>query len=281
MFQMLASEARRLRSRWQTILAFLLIVGFMIQGYIDYYTNSYNSIQHSAYMAYLSALGYGGAAYWVGILPLASCLITGDSLAWDRRSGIVRFWLIRVSRRQYIAQKILATSLFTALLFFVGFLVAFLIAIVWFPVTLPPWHMVNGVATLSYVVPEGDVYPFPTFFHNLFFAHPLVYALVVTLVVILSAVAWANLSLLLSIWTTNLYLVLGIPWLTYILLTFILAGPLLMPKYAPLVLSGPFVSESAGELGMGIPFIWLALIAGLAAVSSILFIYRKGRDILD
>lgn len=130
---MLLLEAHCLRYRWPSVLVFLLIVGFMIQGYMDYHINSHNSSRHSAYMAYLSALGFGGAAYWVGILPLAACLIAGDSLAWDRRSGFIRFRLIRVPRRRYIAQKILATSLFTALLFFAGFLVSFLIAIVPLP----------------------------------------------------------------------------------------------------------------------------------------------------
>lgn len=282
MFSILSTESRRLRHRWQTALAFLLIVGFMVQGYIAYQNNGYLSNQFSAYIAYLYALGAGGSAFWIGILPLAACLIAGDSLAWDRKTGAVRFLLVRVPRRRYIVQKILATSLFTGLLFFAGLLVSFLIAIVWFPMTLPPWHVVNGVPTLSHIVPNGEVYPFPTFFHNLFFEHPLVHALLVTLVVILSAVAWANLSLLLSLWTTNIYLVLGIPWLTYIVVMFIMAIPLVgLPHISPLALSGPFIAMRSGPLGLWIPFIWLVIIVGLAAATYTIFVLRKGRDILE
>ena len=91
------SEVFRSLRRWPTALAFLLVVGFMIQGLIVYSKGGFLTPRCSAYLAYLLAIE-GAAGYWVGILPLAACLIGGDSLAWDRKTGFIRFMLTRSSR---------------------------------------------------------------------------------------------------------------------------------------------------------------------------------------
>lgn len=91
------SEVFRSLRRWPTALAFLLVVGFMIQGLISYSKGGFLTPHRSTYLAYLLAIG-GSSGYWVGILPLAACLIGGDSLAWDRKTGFIRFMLTRSSR---------------------------------------------------------------------------------------------------------------------------------------------------------------------------------------
>lgn len=252
-FRVLYCEMFRMARRRPPVVAFLLLVGFIIQGLISYrrggfwffYQDSY-----SAYLAFLSAIGSGISAYWVGVLPLVACLVAGDSLAWDRRTGFIRFFLTRSSRRVYIIGKIVSVTILTGVVVLCGLLLSFGIASVWFPLKLPPWHMVDETATFTNpAAPPSYIFPFPTFFHNLLFTHPFIYVLLVSGIVTLSAVAWALVSLFFSLWTTNIYLVLGGPWLLYMGTTFVMCilafiVPYDLVQYTPLVLSGGFINSS-------------------------------------
>ncbi|MEW6772190.1 MAG: hypothetical protein AB1330_12530 [Bacillota bacterium] len=266
-------------------MAFFLVIGFMIQGMISYSKGGFWFFYpdtYSAYLAYLSAIGSGLSAYFVGILPLAACLVAGDSMAWDRKTGFIRFVLTRSSRRTYILGKITAVTLLTGIVIFSGLLISFLIASIWFPLALPPWHMVGETATFTNpAAPPAHVFPFPNFLHDLLFSHPFVYILVVGGVVTLSAIVWANLAMLISLWTTKIYLVLAGPWLAYIGGTFIFGvlglimdSPLV--SYAPLVLSGAFIGHGKEMTRVEIPFIWIGF---TTIVTYTAFMRRK--DVLD
>ncbi|WP_018132138.1 hypothetical protein [Effusibacillus pohliae] len=282
---MIFAEGYRLVRRWQVLLAMIALIGFMVQGFFYYHSKpTYFSGYYSAYMAYISALGTGSGAFWIAVLPLIACLVAGDSVAWDRRTGFIRFMLIRLSRKEYILNKLLSTSLFIVLFFAVGLVISFLIVSIWLPLKLPPWHFVNGIATFSLPgVPEDEVFLFPTFMHNLFFKHPFAYIVVVSGIVILSAVAWTNIAILVSLFTTNIYLVLGVPWLIYIIVSFIMMIPLVgLPHYSPLVLSGPFMESGpgTGPSAPWIPIFWIILILLLNMAAYMIFL-RKGEKILD
>lgn len=287
--RVLSSEVFRSLRRWPTALAFLLVVGFMVQGMISYSRGGFWFFYpptYSAYLAYLSAIGDGTAAYWVGILPLAACLIGGDSLAWDRNTGFIRFMLTRSPRRRvYILGKIASVTLLAGMVVSSGLLLSFLIASIRFPLALPPWHMVNGTATfINPAAPPTYIFPWPTFLHNLLFSHPFVYVLVVTGVVTLSAVAWANVAMLISLWSTRIYLVLAGPWLAYMGGTFLMSvlGLIInlpLASYAPVVLSGAFIGHGKEMSRIEIPFIWIGFIILTAVVTYTAFMKR--RDILD
>lgn len=285
MLSLVRAETHRLFKRWQLLAAFLLIVGFIIQGLLDYRAGRYFSGEHySAYIALLVALGSGPSSFWVGVLPLAACLIAGDSLAWDRRSGVIRFVLTRVSRREFIKQKIIAVSILTGLVTLAALFVSLLIAAAWFPLELPPWRVVNGVPTLvPYAgLPEDYINLFPRFLHSLFFTHPFVFLLLVMCTVTLSCITWANVAVLLSLWTTNIYVVLTGPWLLYVLATFIFSLPLVnRPNYSPLVLSGSFVKNGGGIFGGWVPLVWLVFSMLLGVTTHVLFLKKRGRDVLD
>lgn len=212
-------------------------------------------------------------------------MIGGDSLAWDRKTGFIRFMLTRSSRRAYILGKILSVTLLTGIVISSGLLLSFLIARTWLPSALPPWHIVNGTATITHPgAPPTRIFPWPTFLHNLFFSHPFIYVLAVTGIVTLSAMAWANVALLISLWTTRIYLVLAGPWLAYIGGTFLMGVlgliiDLPLVDYAPVVLSGAFVGHGKEMTRGEIPFIWAGFIILTAIVTYTGFMRRK--DILD
>lgn len=280
----LYTEWRRLLRRWQTAVAFILLVVFILQGFYHYAVSglwTFFPNAQSAYLAYLTALGAGYALVWPGIAPLVASLVIGDSLARDRQSGFINLMLARVSRRTYIMGKILATTLLTGAVVSVGFITSFVIAILNFPLELPPWKTVDGVATfINPAAPDDYVVMFPTFMHNFLFEHPLGYVCLITVIVVLSTVLWANLSLLFSLHTKNIYLVIGGPWLLYILSLFVLGNPLIgMVDYTPLVLSGSFTVSDVGLGPLAICTIWLTLIGLTMLTTYTTFCGR--RDILE
>lgn len=283
---LLRSEWIRVLKRWQTALAVALIVVSLLAGYLDYQSGRYFSPMDtlSAYVAFLVAIGGGPVSLWPGVVALIGPLILGDSLAWDRRTGMIRLMVSRVGRRRYITGKLLAVNLYTAIIVLSALCVSLAVAFAWLPSQLPPWREVDGKLTIydpraTYAVVE----PFPTYLHDLFFTNPIVYLTILVLILVLPPLAWANLSLLLSIWTENIYLVLAAPWLICMALSFILGQPFIGGwHYSPLVLSGPFVQIGEPRLpDWAIPMLWCAVIAITIAGTYFGFLHTRGGDIID
>ncbi len=279
---MFRSEWYRIQCRWKVwTVAWGIMVAFMVQGLWSYAAqNAYPHSEANAYQAYLSALGSGPSAYWIGILPLIAALIAADSQAWDRRTGSLRFYLPRASRLHYIWGKWLAVVAFTAAVVAAGLAVTGIMAAIAFPTTLPPWHRVHGIATFSVAgAPASYHNPFPVFAHALFFAHPLVYAALVAGLVILSACVWASIGLVLSLWSTNIYVVLAGPWVVYMVATVLMALPMVLATpWSPLVMSGPLVNSFVESAWVALAYWGLAL-GFLGAVLTAHFRHR--RDFVD
>lgn len=259
---MFRSEWHRIQSRWkQWLFAVTIMVVFIGQGLWSYARVPSVDTHQNAYMAYLSALGSGSSAYWIGVLPLIAVLIAADSVAWDRRTGSLRFYLARTDRLRYILGKWLAVMAFTALIVALGLAISGSVAAIAFPDTLPPWHWVHGVATLTTAgVPAMYRNPYPVFAHALFFRHPLLYAVLISGLVLLSAGVWASLALVLSLWTTNIYMVLAGPWIVYLGSTILLGLPMVAATpWAPLVMSGPLVNSFSGPVVAALAYWALAL----------------------
>ncbi|MDN5363089.1 MAG: hypothetical protein PWQ91_150 [Eubacteriales bacterium] len=284
MITVVKSEILRVLKRRNLIIAFFLLIGFMLQGYYSYKNMGYVVREESAYVAYISTLSSNNA-YIIGVLPLITCLIAADSLAWDRKTGYVRFMLTRSQRRDYILGKIAAVSVITAAVVLLGFLFSFVLAAVLYPLRLPSWHWVGNVATFT--IPEAPadyVNPVPVFLHNLFFTHPFIYVMIITIIVTLAAVAYANVALLLSLWTSNIYLVLAVPWLLHVGLNFVFGVLAVITNkdfaaFSPIVLTGAFIDHGNDPGKIYVPIIWITTILLAATVTYVLFMKR--RDILD
>lgn len=279
---MFRSEWYRMWRRWKVWGgALLVMVAFVLQGLVAYAAGTHFPNSHpNVYQAYLSALGTGPSAYWIGVLPLLASLIAADSLAWDRQTGTVRFYLSRVARRTYVLGKWLAVISFTAVIVAIGLGMTGLIAGIVFPDRVPPWHLVHGTATLITAgTPASYRNPFPVFAHELFFSHPLMYVSLVAGLVVLSSTIWASLSLILSIVTANIYMVLAGPWVVYMVTTLVMSLPMISAvPWSPLVMSGPLVNSFPGSV-LGAVAYWIITLV-LSGVILALY-YRQRREIID
>ncbi|RDV82057.1 hypothetical protein DXX99_08370 [Ammonifex thiophilus] len=175
---------------------------------------------------------------------------------------------------------------------FTGLMLSFLSSLVFFPLELPPWHWVGTTPTFTKpAAPPDYIDPDPVFLHRFFFEHPFAYVVIVTFVATLAASAYASLSLLLSLWTTNIYLVLGIPWLVHVGLNFlfgvlaIITGVDLV-SCSPIVLSGAYISGWSSLVGSAlqeynffVPLIWITVTATLLLLTY--YVFMKRRDILN
>ncbi|RDV82055.1 hypothetical protein [Ammonifex thiophilus] len=86
MITVMKSEVLRLWKRPNWIIALFFLLLFAFQGYHSYRTIIRGA--ESAYYAYVTTLS-GAFAYLIIVFPLISCLIATDSLAWDRRTGLL------------------------------------------------------------------------------------------------------------------------------------------------------------------------------------------------
>lgn len=219
----------------------------------------------NAYLAFVSVVGSAQAPIWGLFLPLNVSLIAADTLLWDRKTGQIQFYLARTTRLSYGMGKFMATMLITGATICIGLLITLAVAALLFPAGSPV------------VAPE-----YPTFLHAMFYSAPIGYCLILTGIITLSVMAWASLSFLASLWTTNIYLVIAGPWLLYLLLTFVVQVPPLSAfDYTPAVLStGLFIQQYKGlTYFVGIPILWVAVISVGALLT--FFHYHRGLDIFD
>lgn len=269
------SELIRISRRWPWIAgAFIIMVGFQLMGILGVP----NGTALSGYLAFLAAVGTSPSAYGIGILPLIATIVSADSIAWDRKEGVIRFYLTRTRRKSYLLGKLLAILTTTASVFSAGLLATFIVCMVIFPARLPAWHLVGHIPTITAESAPGTIYSYPMWFHALFFYHPLLYCGLVGIVIVLSALTWASVAVLISHWTHNIYVVLAGPWLLYIAVSFgLIAGG--VSQFNPMEFSGQWM---AGFSANGLwPFAyWLIGLIGVIAI--ILGHYvREGVDILD
>lgn len=278
---MFYSEWYRARARWKNwLLALAIMVMVIGQGLWSYEQAPSVDAHRNVYIAYLSALGIGPSAYWIGILPLLATVIAADSVAWDRRMGSLRFYLSRTHRLSYIWGKWVAVMAYTATVMALGLAVSGGIAALAFPDRLPPWHEIHGAATLTAAgAPVMYRNPFPVFAHALFFQHPFLYLVLMGGLILVSACAWVSLSLVLSLWITNIYMVLAGPWMVYMAATVIMGLPMVaLTPWAPLVMSGPLVNSFRAPIAVAWMY-WVFAVFFFGAVLTLYF--RQRRDFLD
>ncbi|MFX4303673.1 hypothetical protein ACOJUR_15630 [Alicyclobacillus tolerans] len=280
MKQVFFSELYRLLHSWRRWgISLVVMCAFLYQGIYSYSSESITS-STSSFLAYLSALGIGSQAYWVGILPIIATWIAADSFAWDRKTSFVYFYLSRISRINYAIGKWCAIQLFTMCVFLVGLIFCFILSLLKFPIKLPDWRIVKGEYTIyQYHQPLSIINPFPVFFHNFFFQHPFMYLLLFSVIIILSACTWSSIGMLFSLISSNIYFTLAGSWMVYVIVTAVCAIPIVrLINFSPLVMSGPFLNS------FSISPIW-AVIYWLIPIGISLFIfmgtYKMRRDFFD
>ncbi len=231
---------------------------------------------HSAYLAYLAALGGGANAAWLAVIPLVGSFTAGDRIRWSRHTGFARYERSRQPLARLLIGQLTATVLETMVLVLGALAVTLLLGLLFLP-AMPAWHTTPaGLLTITVPGPASAYTPYPMFLHALFFHHPLLYLGIVSAIVACATAFWGLCSLALSVWTSNAYVVLGGPWLIYVGLSYLFGAPLdaVMGGWMPIQLAGAFVSSAPVPTAWQLA-IWPIAMVGVAGLTGMSLTIRR------
>lgn len=258
------TEIRRNFLRWQTLLAFILMLAFFIQGFEAFRPNGIelSPERQNFFLAFLYAQGKGPRAMLAIVLPLVVALIAGDSLAWDRKTGFNHFTLMRSTYKKYILGKIIGASITSFIFVFVSEWIAFLYGIFSFP----------KPETMQYILGVS-----PDYAAQLFLDSPFVYILLIIFNTSLLAMVISLVAVLISVKVKNIFVVIATPFLLFILLQFAF-NILSFDRYAPMDLIGIYMLSNFKYQIFEIPAIWIVLwlVLAFGIYSSFTNKYKRG-----
>ena len=245
LFKFIKVEIGRQLLRWQTLLAFMLMMALFIQGFEAFRPNGIvlSPDKHNYFLAFLYAQGKGPRAMLPILLSLIISLTAGDSLALDRKTGFTQFSLLRITYPKYIMGKIISSSIISFFFVFMTEIAAFIYGVLTFP----------GTVVMQY---NQGIYP--DYASQLFIDHPYMYILLIISNASLMAMVVALLSVLVSTKSKNVFIVIASPFLLSILLQFTL-NALDLNRYAPLDLIGTYMLSYYKYQTLEIPGIHIAL----------------------
>lgn len=238
---------------------FLFLVGAIGIPLVEMHASNASN----AYMAFVFVLSTNAYALVTIVLPILAVWIAGDTIVLARRSRQRIFALTRVARVRYAINKMGLAHGLTAMTFASALLLCFGLALMVFPMGTTPGSSV-----------------FPPFLHALFVHHPLPYVGIVIGLITLSAMAWSAVALLLSVWTANIYIVLGGPWLIYMATSVILQASNLT-QYSPIMWAGSVVELSAGASATPIIIPITLILLIIICDTIVLLSFVKGGEVLD
>lgn len=242
---LLKMEIKRTLSRWQSWVALILFVGFLIQGYESFYPEpTFEFLDpnwFNVFVAFTQAHGVMPALLSF-VLPLIAVMVAGDSLAWDRKTGFLQSMLMRMNYQTYIRCKIFSVSMVTFVFIWIGEFIGLIYGMVRFPVLFPP-QFAHGIA--------------PDYAQHLFMAYPVLYILLIIFNTGMAAVAFSTIALAISTKVKNLYAVLALPWPAFIVLEFI--SQVLGGRLSPMNYIGPYLRVVFQYTTIEIPLFWTVL----------------------
>lgn len=243
LLNVIKSEIRRTYFRWQTLLAFFLLLAFFIQGYEAFRPNGIELSPEwqNFFLAFLYAQGKGPRAMLAIVLPLVVALTAGDSLAWDRKTGFNHLTLMRSTYKNYILGKIIGASITSFVFVFISEWVAFLYGFFSFPKP----EIMQYISGIS-----------PDYAAQLFLDSPYTYILLIIFNTSLLAMVISLVSVFVSVKVKNIFVVTAIPFLLFILLQFAF-NILSFDRYAPIDLVGTYMLSNFKYPVFEIPVIWI------------------------
>lgn len=261
LLSIIKTEIQRHLSRRQIIIAFILMIVFLAQGFGTHHLRHQANVSidsMNSYLAFLDAAGKGPKALLCGIFPLAIALAAGDSLAWDIRSGFELPILMRTTYKKYILGKVLSASIVSFSFVFITELFAFVVALFMFPYA-------NKIVYVPGISPDYAT--------ELFVNHPFFYVLLIICNTALFSIVVTSVSILLSTVVKNIYIVVAVPWLLFFALQFLFYG-LGMNRYAPLDLVGLYMNSGNHYGTLEIPSMWIILWVMISFVIYITYINK-------
>jgi hypothetical protein len=211
-------EFRRI-CRWQTLLAFIVFIGayihISIMDKMDIPTQAAYPItlrlaQSNFFISFLNAFCGPVNSYMALILPLVILLIIGDTLFLDYKTGFYQFSISRMNYKEFIKYKTIGISLVTFIVALIFQLIAFLYSIL-----TSPYYLTTKSDIGNFIAPKVGI--------GLYLSNPFAYIFVVMIFFSVISMTIAVLGIITSNIFRNLFTVVSIPWLIYIII-----GQLLM-----------------------------------------------------
>lgn len=190
------------------------------------------------------------------ILPILAVLPYGASYLSDLKSGYIKMLVIRADRRSYFCSKALAVFLSGGVAVILPMLLNLFLTATVLPALLP--QVVTRLFPIQELSLWGDLY----------FAHPWVYIGIFLFIIFIFGGLFATLSLVVSRFSDNRFLVLIFPFLFMIFLN-ALAGFFYCSAISPLY----FLRPTQPALGVS-P--WIMLSEALILLALVVFFARKG-----
>ncbi len=245
-------ELKRSILRWQFWLAIILMGGLIIHGYHQAWIEAIHGpadapyptstpADNNAFLVFIYSQGNTGLSFIGAVWPLVAALIAGDSLAWDRKSGYLQSVLLRIGYKKYIIGKIISISAITFFVIFLAESLLFAYGLIQFPIHDPA---------------QMDPQYYPKYGSTLFSQFPYLYSFLIIFNISLFGAVIASTCLLISTKIRNLMVVVALPWIIYIVLSFVIQVIGLVP-FAPIILTADYFSYHS-DLWI-IPLIWILL----------------------
>ncbi|MDD4414479.1 MAG: hypothetical protein PHR14_08050 [Oscillospiraceae bacterium] len=138
------------------------------------------------------------------VIPLLASLPYGDSYFQDRKTGYIRHILIRQNKVQYYVAKFIAVFLSGAVVVVIPLII----------------NLGMSALILPSVLPEVSTHTHAIYAHSmwssLYYAHPYVYIGLYLLLIFIFSGLWASISLSVSFFSGNRYVVLLFPFVFYV-----------------------------------------------------------------
>lgn len=264
MVRLLKEDIKRLalkKTTWFALLLYILTAGgnvIFIRSELPLTNPNYNPF--SAFEYFISVQG-GGSGFLFLLLPLTVALTTGDFFIGERLSSILSYSLIRAgSIKSYIRNRIISLGITSFLFTFFLQLLLLLSLSVLFPVSKPS-------------LDQGIVY----YAVDLFINNPLIYSFIIIINSALMAFFFSCISILISIYSKNLYSAIMLPYIIFIgvselLMTFPLflqTNGALFYNIAPLNMAGDYITNSFPLVT--VPLYWMILIIICIKITIIVF----------
>lgn len=166
------------------------------------------------------------------VAPLLAALPTADLLVVDRRQGLARGILARVSHGNYLTSKIAATAIAGALALLIPLALFGVYLSANYPVGMPPLAEFGTPPDM----PPGAV---PGLMGGVFYWHPFVYVLGCMLLAGLVGSVYSLLGLAMSAFTDNRYVVVAAPLVFYVLEILFFGALLGSPAWSPATALNP------------------------------------------
>lgn len=269
--RLLKKDIKRLalkKTTWFALLLFILITGVNLKFIHSELPTSNPYYDPLSAFEYFVSIQGGGSGFLLLLLPLGVTLTTGDFFIRERLSSILSYSLIRADNiKVYIRNRIISLGITSFLFIFFLQLILFIGTLVLFPVTKPK-------------LDQGIVY----YAVDLFINSPLIYSFIVIINSALMAFFFSCISVLISLYSNNLYTAIMLPYVIFIGVSEILMSfpmflgikGILFYNISPLNMAGDYITNSFHWAI--VPLYWIILSIICIKIIIIMFMNRFQKE---